>query len=65
MSAQPEVTIGTHPNAGHSIKKVPLFLTADGEASRSVYPSLVSLLSSCTAQPENTYFCIHMVTSQI
>ena len=35
--------------------KLPVFLPADGEASSLLLPSLVSLLSAGTVQPENTY----------
>ena len=46
----------------HGAKTTPLFLPADGEASWSLLPSSVSLLSGGTAQPENTYSCIFKVT---
>ena len=36
----------------------PVFLPADGEASWSLLPSLVSLLLGGTVQPVNTYYCI-------
>ena len=39
----------------HGIKTTLVFLPADGEASWSLLPSSVSLLSGGTAQPENTY----------
>ena len=39
----------------HGIKTTLVFLPADGEASWSLLPSSVSLLSGDTAQPENTY----------
>ena len=42
-----------------------VFLTADGEASWSLLPSLVSLLSGGTVQPENTYSRIVKVTGQV
>ena len=35
------------------------------EASWSLLPSLVSLLSGGTVQPENTYSCILKVTGQV
>ena len=41
----------------HGTKTIPVFLPADGEASWSLLPSSVSLLSSDTVQPENTYSC--------
>ena len=39
----------------HGTKTTLLFLTADGEASWSLLPSLVLLLSGGTVQPENTF----------
>ena len=39
----------------HGTKSTLVFLTADGEASCLLVPSLVSLLSGGTVQPENTY----------
>ena len=49
----------------HGTKTTPLFLLADGEASWSLRPSLVSLLSGGTVQPENTYSHILKVTGQV
>ena len=46
-------------------KTTPVFLPADGEASRSLLPSSISLLSGGTVQPENTYFRILKVTGQV
>ena len=46
-------------------KTTPVFLLADGEASWSLLPSLVSLLSGSTVQPENTYSSILKVTCQV
>ena len=48
----------------HGTKTTPVFLPADGEASWSLLPSLVSVLSGGTVQPENTYSCILKVTGQ-
>ena len=45
--------------------ELPVFLTADGEASWLLLPSSVSLLSGGTVQPENTYPCILKVTGQV
>ena len=42
-----------------------VLLPADGEASRLLLPSLVSLLSGGTAQPENTYSCTLKVTGLV
>ena len=49
----------------HGIKTTLVFLPADGEGSWSLLPSLVSLLSGGTVQPENTYFSILKVTGQV
>ena len=49
----------------HGTKTTPVFLPADGEASWLLFPSLVSLLSGSTVQPENTYCCILKVTGQV
>ena len=48
-----------------STKSTPVFLPADGEASWSLLPSLVSLLSGGTLQPENTYSSILKATGQV
>ena len=49
----------------HDTKTTPVLLPADGEASWSLLPSSVSLLSGGTVQPENTYSCILKVTGQV
>ena len=49
----------------HGTKTTLAFLTTDGEASSSLLPSSVSLLSGGTMQPENTYSCILKVTGQV
>ena len=49
----------------HGTKTTPVFLPADGESSWLLLPSLVSLLSGSTAQPENTYILILKVTGQV
>ena len=49
----------------HATKTTPLYLLADGEASWSLLPSSVSLLSGSTVQPENTYSSILKVTGQV
>ena len=49
----------------HGTKTTPVFLPADGEASWSLLPSLVSLLSGGTVQPESTYSRILKVTAHI
>ena len=49
----------------HGTKATLVFLPADGEASWWLLPSLVSLLSGGTVQPENTYSHIFKVTGQV
>ena len=49
----------------HGTKTTQIFLPADGVASWALPPSLVSLLSGGTVQPENTYSCILKVTGQV
>ena len=49
----------------HGTKITPVFLPTDGEASSSLFPSSVSLLSDGTMQPENRYSCILKVTGQV
>ena len=49
----------------HGTKTTPVFLPADGEASWSLLPSSVSLLSGGTVQPENTDSPILKVTGQV
>ena len=49
----------------HGTKNTSVFLPADGEASWSLPPSSVSLLSGDTVQPENTYSSILKVTGQV
>ena len=49
----------------HGTKTTSMFLPADGEASWSLLPSSISLLSGRTVQPENTYSHILMVTDHI
>ena len=44
ISAPPEIAVGTHFDAQHGTKTTPVFLPADGEASWSLLPSLISLL---------------------
>ena len=46
-------------------KAILVFLPAHGETFWWLLPTLVSLLSSSSMQPENTYFCILKVTDQI
>ena len=46
----------------HGTKTTPVFLPADGQASWLLLPTLVSLLSGGTVQPENTYSCSLKVT---
>ena len=49
----------------HGTKTTPEFLPADGEASWSLLPSLVSLPLGGPVQPENTYSCILKVTGEV
>ena len=49
----------------HGTKTTPVFLHADGEASWSLLPSSVSLLSGGTVQQENTYSCIFKVKGHV
>ena len=49
----------------HGTKTTLVFLPADGEASWSLLPSSVSLLSGGTVQPENTYSSILKATGQV
>ena len=44
ISAPPEIAVGTHCDVQHGTKTTPVFLLADGEASWSLLPSLISLL---------------------
>ena len=48
----------------HGTKTTSVFLPANGEASWSLLPNLVSSLSGGTVQPENTYSRILKVTGQ-
>ena len=49
----------------HETKTTMIFLPADGEASWSLLPSSVSLLSDGRVQPENTHSRILKVTGQV
>ena len=49
----------------HGTKASPVFLPANGEASWSLIPSSVSLLSGGRVQPENTCSRILKVTGQV
>ena len=49
----------------HGTKTTPVFLSADGEASWSLFPSSVSLLSDSKVQPENTYSSNLKMTGQV
>ena len=52
------------PNIKNGPKSTLVFLPADVEASCSLPPRSISLLSSGTVQPENTYPCVLKVTGQ-
>ena len=49
----------------HGTKTAAVFLLAEGEASWSLLPSLVSLLPGGTVQRENTYSRILKLTGQV
>ena len=49
----------------HGTKTTPVFLPADEEASWSLLPSSVSLLSGHTVQPQKNYSCILKVTGKV
>ena len=49
----------------HGTTTIPVFLPVDGEASSSLLPRSVSLLSGDTVQLENTYSSILKVTGQV
>ena len=65
MSAPPEIVVGTHFYVQHGTKTILVLLPANEEASWSLLPSSVSLLSDSIVQPENTYSCILKVTGQL
>ena len=62
ISTPPEMAVGTHFHVQHGTKTTPVLLITNGEVSWPLLPSLVSLLSGGTMQPENTYSCILRVT---
>ena len=49
----------------HGTKTTAVFLPAGGEASWLLLPSLASLVSGSTVQPENTYSSILKVTGHV
>ena len=65
ISTPPEMARETHLHARHGTAAILVFLPAEGEASWSLLPSSVSLLSDRTVQPKSTYFCILKVTGQV
>ena len=65
ISIPPEIAVGTHFHTWHGTKTIAVFLPADEEASWSLLPSSVSLVSGGRVQPENAYSCILKVTSQV
>ena len=56
---------GIHSYPWHCTKTSLVFLPADKKASWLLLPSLVSLLSGGTLQPENIYSCVLKVAGQI
>ena len=66
ISTAPEIAVGTHFYARTwYTKTTEIFLLADGEASWSLLPCSIFLLSGGTVQPENTYSRILKVTGQV
>ena len=67
ISTPPEIYVGIHFHEQHDTKTIPIFLPADGEASWLLLPSLVSLLSGSTVQPENvssqSYTKVSLITA--
>ena len=59
------MAVETHFHCEHGTETTLVFLPPDGNASWLLLPSLVSLLSGGTVQPENTYSCILKVTGQV
>ena len=49
----------------HGTKTTPVLLPADGEASWSLLPSSIFLLSGGTVQTKSNYSCILKVTGQV
>ena len=54
ISIPPEIAIEIDLHVGHGNETIWLFLSTDGVASFSLFPSLVSLISDGTVQSENT-----------
>ena len=65
ISTPPEIAVRTHFHGQHGTKTIPVFLPTDGEVSWLLLPSLASLVSDGTVQPENNYSCNLKVTGQI
>ena len=65
ISTTPEIAVGIQFHAQYDIKSAPVFLSADGEVFWLLLPSLVSLISGGTVQPENTYSCKLKVKGQV
>ena len=55
ISTPLKIAVGTHFQSQHGTKTTPVISPADWKASWLLLPSLVSLLSGGTEQPENTY----------
>ena len=56
MSISLEIAVETHFHVGLGSKTISVFLPVNGKTSWLLLSSLVSLISGCTVQPENTYF---------
>ena len=66
ITAPPEIAAGTHFQRKHGFITTLVFLPVDGEASWSLLPSSISVLSGYTVKPENTYYSsILKVTGQV
>ena len=65
ISTPPETAAGANFYVQHGTTTIPTFLPADEEASWLLLPSLMSLLSGGTVQPENTYSCILKMAGQV
>ena len=65
ISTPLEIAVETHFHEQHCSKTTPVFWRDDGEASWSLLPGLVSLLSGSTVQPQNTYSHILKMTGRV
>ena len=56
ISISLEIAVEVHFHVGHGTKTISVFLPVDGKTSWLLLSSLLSLISGCTVQPENTHF---------